>query len=605
MKKHNYSFAKKATAVFLSAILFAAILAGMFGILYMAESDYYSSTLTQVQKDAQTQMVYDRIEKIRYLFLYEGTDPVEYFENTNFQFMLTDENGYAVLNTYSGAEAEYEQSVEFTDGIHTYTITGYIVPGAGEDIFAGRLSFIELLYSARYTLIVLEFIAVCAFIVLLIYLFCAAGYRREEARPRYGALEKIPFDVFTVLYGIIAVLLGLILFGGNVLFWNPIALLISALLFICFYLLALSYLLSFAIRLKVGGLVKNMLIYRIFAWLFREIGSFFRHLPLIWKTVLFVGVVLLLDFIAILSCYYTSSYLLYWFIRALILVPVIFYIAVTLRRLETGGKQIAKGDLTYQIDTSHMIGDFKQFGNSLNSIREGMSRAVDERIKSERMKTELITNVSHDIKTPLTSIINYVDLIKKEPIENEAIREYVAVLDRQSARLKKLIEDLVEASKASTGNLTVDMKPCDFGVLLQQAVGEYDEKLKSAGLEAIVTCPEEPVKIMADGRYMWRVIDNLMSNICKYSQPGTRIYLNLAKESGKAVVTFKNISRYSLNISAEELMERFVRGDSSRSTEGSGLGLSIARSLAELQKGRLSLSIDGDLFKATLIFPTI
>ena len=168
MKKHNYSFAKKATAVFLSAILFAAILAGMFGILYMAESDYYSSTLTQVQKDAQTQMVYDRIEKIRYLFLYEGTDPVEYFENTNFQFMLTDENGYAVLNTYSGAEAEYEQSVEFTDGIHTYTITGYIVPGAGEDIFAGRLSFIELLYSARYTLIVLEFIAVCAFIVLLI-----------------------------------------------------------------------------------------------------------------------------------------------------------------------------------------------------------------------------------------------------------------------------------------------------------------------------------------------------------------------------------------------------------------------------------------------------
>lgn len=226
-------------------------------------------------------------------------------------------------------------------------------------------------------------------------------------------------------------------------------------------------------------------------------------------------------------------------------------------------------------------------------------------MKSERMKTELITNVSHDIKTPLTSIINYIELIEKENIDNETLREYIAVLDRQAARLKKLIEDLVEASKASTGNLTVDMTECDVGVLLQQTVGEYDEKLEKADLKAIVTCPEEPVKIMADGRYMWRVFDNLMNNICKYSQSGTRIYLGLEKTNGKAVVTFKNISRVPLNISADELMERFVRGDSSRSTEGSGLGLSIARSLTELQNGTLSLSVDGDLFKATLTFKTI
>ena len=605
MMKHNYSFAKKATAVFLSAVIFAAMLAGMFGILYMAESDYYSSTLTQVQKADQTQMLVDKIERVRYLFLVEGMDPAEYFENTNFEFTIIDGNGYTVLSTYGGMAPECEESMELSDGLYTYTITGYVVPNGGEDIFAGRLSFVELLYQTRYTLIVLEFFAVCVFVVLLIFLFCAAGYRRGETKPRYGTMEKIPFDVFTVLYAAIGIFLGVLLMGGLVTLWRPLSIVVSALFFVLIYLLGLSYLLSFAIRLKVGGLVKNMLICRAVMWIFREFSAFFQRLPLIRKTVVCVVAVLLIDFIALVSFYHTSQYMLYWLIKSIIVVPIIFYIAVALRRLEKGGEQIAKGDLTYQIDTSHMIGDFKEFGNSLNSIREGMSRAVEERIKSERMKTELITNVSHDIKTPLTSIINYVDLIKKEPIESETLREYIAVLDRQSARLKKLIEDLVEASKASTGNLTVDMTPCDIGVLIQQAVGEYDEKLKNAKLEAIVTCPEEPVKIMADGRYMWRVIDNLMNNICKYSQNGTRIYLSLSEERGMAILTFKNISRYPLNISEEELMERFVRGDSSRSTEGSGLGLSIARSLTELQKGRLTLSIDGDLFKAVLTFPTI
>ena len=262
----------------------------------------------------------------------------------------------------------------------------------------------------------------------------------------------------------------------------------------------------------------------------------------------------------------------------------------------------ASGDLSYQVDTSRMVLDFKSHGEDLNHIAQGMAAAVDQRMRSERMKTELITNVSHDIKTPLTSIINYADLIGKEPPNSEKIPEYAAVLTRQSERLKRLIEDLVEASKASTGNLEVNLAPCQPGVLLTQAAGEYEQKLKDAGLDLVTRQPETAVTILADGRRLWRVFDNLMNNICKYAQRGTRVYLTLEERDGQAVISFKNTSRAPLDIPAEELLERFVRGDAARGGEGNGLGLSIARSLTELQKGTLELTVDGDLFKVVLRF---
>ena len=221
------------------------------------------------------------------------------------------------------------------------------------------------------------------------------------------------------------------------------------------------------------------------------------------------------------------------------------------------------------------------------------------------MKTELITNVSHDIKTPLTSIINYASLIGEEDTENQKIKEYSEVLVRQSERLKRLIEDLVEVSKASTGNLEVNLSPCDANVFLTQASGEYAEKLENSRLTLITKQPDEEIRIMADGRRMWRIFDNLMNNICKYAQPETRVYLSIENNDDQAVITFKNTSKEQLDISEEELMERFTRGDHSRNTEGNGLGLSIAKSLAELQNGSLKLEIDGDLFKAILSFPVI
>ena len=249
-----------------------------------------------------------------------------------------------------------------------------------------------------------------------------------------------------------------------------------------------------------------------------------------------------------------------------------------------------------------MFWEFKKHGENLNSISVGMAHAVDEKIKSERLKAELITNVSHDIKTPLTSIINYVDLLKKEDLHNETAEGYIKVLDRQSGRLKKLTEDLVEASKASTGNIAVNAQRTNVVELLNQSAGEYEERFEAAKLTPVITASAPDIPILADGRLLWRVFDNLLNNIIKYSQEGTRVYMNINEKNNLVTVAFKNISRDSLNISTDELMERFIRGDSARTSEGSGLGLSIARSLTELQGGRFDLLVDGDLFKAIIRF---
>jgi signal transduction histidine kinase len=249
-----------------------------------------------------------------------------------------------------------------------------------------------------------------------------------------------------------------------------------------------------------------------------------------------------------------------------------------------------------------MILDFKDFGEKLNSIGDGLQNAVNEKVKSERFKTELITNVSHDIKTPLTSIINYVDLLKKEEIKNETAKEYIEVIDRHSERLKKLVEDLVEASKASTGNMTVDFADCNVGVLITQALGEFDERFRKSHISPVLKKSQSDVIIKADARLLWRVFDNLLSNICKYSLPDTRAYLETYVSGNKAFIEFKNISKCEINLDSDELTERFVRGDSSRNTDGSGLGLSIAKSLTELQNGQMDITVDGDLFKVVLQF---
>lgn len=366
-------------------------------------------------------------------------------------------------------------------------------------------------------------------------------------------------------------------------------------------LATLFLLMNLTVRYHAGILWKHTLIrtiYNIFSQLYRE------HISLFFKGVITIAAISVLELLAnhYLLGDYQSLYI-FLFIYKLIEVPLIFAVLLQMKRLQEGSRKLAGGELENKIDTNHMFFEFRKHGEYLNQIQDGMSIALEERMRSEHFKTELITNVSHDIKTPLTSIINYVDLLQKEGIAEEERNEYLSVLDRQAARLKKLIEDLIEASKASTGNLVIHMETCDIRILLTQIAGEFEEKLQESRLELVIRESETPVAIKADNRHLWRIFDNLMNNICKYAQPETRVYINQEIKDDIIYIIFRNISRCPLDVSGDELMERFVRGDESRNSEGSGLGLSIARSLAESMNGSLTIVTDGDLFKAIVSFP--
>ena len=331
-----------------------------------------------------------------------------------------------------------------------------------------------------------------------------------------------------------------------------------------------------------------------------------RHLPVMWRVLLALGGLSLFEYILLwINKHEADNLLILWFVEKCLLIPLVLLIVLGLLRLRRGIRAIADGQVDHQVATDRLYGELRATAADINRISGGLQSAVEQRMRSERFKTELITNVSHDIKTPLTSIINYVDLMEKQDITDPTLREYLAVVSRQSARLKKLTEDLLEASKASTGNLTVERAPCNLGILLEQAVGEYSEKAAAAGLTVLLQQPEGAVTVLADGRHLWRVFDNLLNNACKYGMRGTRVYVDLSVQADGVHIVFRNISGTPLHVSAEELMERFVRGDGARHTEGSGLGLSIARSLTELQGGTFALTVDGDLFKAEILLPTI
>jgi len=431
-----------------------------------------------------------------------------------------------------------------------------------------------------------------------VYLYCVAGRRVGESEPRCHWFDRIPLDLLTLAYVFVGIA-ECVLVDDFLWRWGILAVPSILAVVIADMPLLLVYTLTLATRVKTRTLWRNTVIGRVLSLLWRGGRALGTWLPLIWKTALAIAGLSIVEFLFILDGE-MDNVAVFWLVEKVVLVPLTVLFVIGLRRLQKGASAIAGGQIDYQVDTQYMPGDLGRAAQDLNHIGDGLAGAVEARLKSERFKTELITNVSHDIKTPLTSIITYVDLLEKEPTDNATIREYTGVLSRQAARLKKLIEDLMDASKASTGNVTVRRSPCQLGVLLEQAVGEYAEKAEAAGLELLLEQPENPVTVWADGKHLWRVLDNLMNNVVKYAMPGTRVYLDLAVADGKASIIFRNISRERLVVSGEDLAERFVRGDSSRNTEGSGLGLSIARSLLELQGGTLDVTVDGDLFKAVI-----
>lgn len=629
MKRFTESLAAKIAAIILSFIMLAVAFLSAAAAVYMIDNGFYTKSRKELIEGAAAGYIgYDYLADI--LNFYERKQDIDaYAEQNHIYYAVSDENGEVVKTNYSGetyllkylegrtmvGSAIDESSGELYRDPYTneyITVTVYIPEETVmNDDYALIVKFTDFLYSVRYTVFFTGGICFLLWIILLCFLYSAAGHRKEGT-VRLNYLDRVPFDIAaaaviaaTVLSFVLVVEAG---YGSFVSMMTAAVLVLSA-----DYFIALAFTMTFATRLKTRTLIKNTVIYKVLKFLLKKLKSLFafigynlKNIPLVIRTAAICGAAILFQLIVYgLFAYNTGEMVVFWLFFAFAITAIVIYVAITLQKIKEGGERIAGGDLDYKIDTKYMYGDFKDFCGTLNNINKGISAAVSEKMKSERFKTELITNVSHDIKTPLTSIINYVDLIKKEEPENEKIREYIAVLDRQSGRLKKLIEDLVEASKASSGSVAVNLAECDPSVLLSQTVGEFDERLKAAGLTAVINTPEKPVRIMADGRHLWRVFDNLMNNICKYSQRGTRVYLDVSESGGRVNVTFKNISAYELNISGEELTERFVRGDRSRSTEGSGLGLSIARSLTEIQGGTLKIDIDGDLFKVTVSFGTV
>ena len=446
-------------------------------------------------------------------------------------------------------------------------------------------------------------LAILLCIVLFVTLICAAGRKSNTEQITVGALGKIPFDLLLIVAGAIPKYL-LSAVSDSYDFWRLLWLIVLV-VYIAVMLPGLG--MSLAVRIKTKTLIKGSFIYHLLRalwkagkWLARVLAKVIGFLPLIWKTVLIVTGLALIELVVLLEA---ERLVFWWVLEMILLIPAVLFVAWSLHKLQKGARRIASGDFEHRVDTQGLFWDFKEHAENLNSISAGMTVAVEEKLRSERMKTELITNVSHDIKTPLTSIINYAGLLAEENLDDASRTEYAGVLIRQSDKLKRLIEDLVEASKASTGNLEILPAPCDVCVFLSQASGEYEDKMQEAGLQLVTKFPEKRIRILADSRRMWRVFDNLMNNIYKYAQQGTRVYLTLEEHPDTVTITFKNISREPLNIAADELMERFVRGDASRNTDGNGLGLSIARSLTELQGGKFSVEVDGDLFKVMLEFP--
>ncbi len=455
-----------------------------------------------------------------------------------------------------------------------------------------------------------------ATILLLIFLCSASGHTKNGIRG--SIIEKIPFDVYLAICALVA-FIPLFLDVEQLIYNASDIYAIGAVvgtMAVGYATLFIAVIMSVALRIKLGEIFTYTLCAMILKLLWKgakllcQATSYVcRNIGVLWTTVLCsaIFVIWTLALTVAASAYNFDGLGILLMIMGLIAFPAVFiYVGYQSNKINRGCKRIAGGDVDYKISTAYMTPNQKDLAETINGIGSGLSSALTERVKSERLKTELITNVSHDLKTPLTSIVNYTDLLSKEQSEpdpdSEKMGEYIEILCRQSARLKKLTEDLVEASKAATGNVESRPERLDISELLSQSVGEFADRFEAAGLTPVENKPQEPIHIFADGRHVWRIFENLLANTCKYSLAGTRVYIDLSADGTDVTISIKNISAHPLNVSADELTERFVRGDSSRHTEGSGLGLSIARSLAELEGGSLKIEIDGDCFKAYLKF---
>ncbi len=453
----------------------------------------------------------------------------------------------------------------------------------------------RFIFSMRYAVFIIAALSVLIFIGLFIFLMYITGKKRESDVSKKYFMRYVPFGL---LWGAsaAAMIVMYLFFEWIVHYYTSdviqqvIAPVYTSVVALVFVVLCMDL----AMRIRLHIFWKSTLLYC--AW------RIIREIPYIIKTLLLIVLVGALT-LCTLMLHRLSYQLICAFIGFCAVSAIVIYGAIMLNRLLKASKHLAEGDLEYKVSTAGMMLEIKNAADNLNSIGNGMAIAIEEKTKSERFRGELITNVSHDIKTPLTSIVNYIELLEMEGADSENAREYIGVISRQSEKLKRLIDDLLTASKASSGSMPVNLSACETDILLSQISAEFKDRFSGRNLELV--CTTEPLRIMADGALICRVLDNIMGNAAKYSLPGTRVYLDCRRISNRAIITLKNTSEQRLSMSADELTERFVRGDSSRSSDGNGLGLYIAKSFTELMGGEFEIDVDGDLFKVILSFNVI
>ncbi len=540
------------------------------------------TNLTQTMRTDSVDKIKEELSKNSYYWNYENKEV-----KTNISNLSIEDIKY--VYQYKTLEENYDCTI--------YTSINEDVTQFHDDYYNSYIIY-KICTNSVKTAIINIIITLVLIIVSAILITVYAGRKRNFKEIQLESIDKIPLEIILAAMFIPFIML---LFLGIELSYNlNITTIIGNIgILIIMYSIALILYESIVRRVKTNTILKNTIIYRLCKWIKNGVKNIFNNFSLAAKIIVILACMLIFTLIF-------SN----WGFTGIILLIAMYVFAfkyyfdniTKFLNIKNTVKKIYEGDTKVRLQEDEYTGVLKELCIYVNDIAGGFTNAIDKSLKSERMKTELITNVSHDIKTPLTSIINYVDLLKKEDIQNEKAKEYLDILEQKSQRLKRLTEDLIEASKASSGNIKLDMKKINVNELIKQISGEFEDKFKNKNIDLNIEIPKEDVFILADSRYLYRVMENMYTNIEKYAMENSRVYVDLLEENKKVKIEIKNISKEKLNISANELMERFVRGESSRNTEGSGLGLSIAQSLTKLQKGEFGIYLDGDLFKVIISF---
>ena len=640
------------TSAIIVLICMAFVAVGcVLGISYLVEYNFYEKGDDGKTAKTIAFQIYslDDLEQAQdyYNCFYQGKDTyrINYYEDrfsqsrTNFMFYVTDNSGEIYYtNSPEGVEGvAKEHSESLYSGSSSYFIydengdtiplrINYYLPEIDntsvKDKYASAFQWIEVADTLKYVLFFALGVAAIVIVIMLSLITINAGLKENESgEVEPGFIDRIPFDICVlfvlVIFAVSWVIMGLTTAADVGMVLNNVVIMIT---FVAIILVLMIFLTTLSVRVKMGKLYKNTIAYRIIRKFKRKTPRkirrrLFKELSLFKKICIGISFYIVAEAAILLGTVYLgviseifepksvlSTFVVIWALSRLVMIPIIAMIAINLNYIREEGQRLAEGVLGDEIASKLTIASFRAHGKNLDQIKKEINKAMEQEIKSERLKSELITNVSHDIKTPLTSIVSYVDLLKRDSLSKKERAKYLDILSHHTENLNLLLDDLIEASQISSGNIEIELSRISLNIIINQTVEEFADKLEKSYLLPRISMPEQDVYVMGDGRWLWRILANLINNACKYAAPDTDVEISLGVEDGKARLCIANTAKTELNIDAQELTERFVRGDRSRHTEGSGLGLSISKTLAELQGAELEVEAENNIFKASVLF---